>query len=120
MPLGVAQCVDKAAIGDAGIHGMELLTDKHSLARISRLLGWEGRFVPETATERSVSHEMSLEWLAKRGTHRGVYPLGASRERPLAEQPSAELLVLIRLLPIPYASFTGTHAHLRSTVVMQQ
>ena len=100
MPLGVGQCVDKAAIGNAGIRGMELLTDKHSLARVSRLLGWEGRFVPETATERSVGHEMSLEWLAKRGTHRGVYPLGAAgRERSPAEQPPAELLVQRRVAP---------------------
>ena len=91
MPVPVAQCVDKAAIGNAGIHGIELLTDKHSLSRVGRLLGWEGRFVPETAM--SVSHN-TLEWLAKRGSHRGVYPLAAAgRERSLAEQPPAELLV---------------------------
>ena len=92
MPVPVAQCVDKAAIGNAGIHGIELLTDKHSLARVSRLLGWEGRFVPETAM--SVGHD-TLEWLAKRGSHRGVYPLAAAgRERSLAGQPSAELVAV--------------------------
>ena len=97
MPVPVAQCVDKAAIGNAGIHGIELLTDKHSLARVSRLLGWEGRFVPETAM--SVGHD-TLEWLAKRGSHRGVYPLAAAgRERSLAEQPPAELLVQRRVAP---------------------
>ena len=97
MPVPVAQCVDKAAIGNAGIHGIELLTDKHSLSRVGRLLGWEGRFVPETAM--SVSHD-TLEWLAKRGSHRGVYPLAAAgRERSLAEQPPAELLVQRRVAP---------------------
>jgi hypothetical protein len=97
MPVPVAQCVDKAAIGNAGIHGIELLTDKHSLSRVGRLLGWEGRFVPETAM--SVGHD-TLEWLAKRGSHRGVYPLAAAgRERSLAEQPPAELLVQRRVAP---------------------
>ena len=97
MPVPVAQCVDRAAIGNAGIHGIELLTDKHSLARVSRLLGWEGRFVPETAM--SVGHD-ALEWLAKRGSHRGVYPLAAAgRERSPAEQPPAELLVQRRVAP---------------------
>ena len=96
VPVPVAQCVDKAAIGNAGIHGIELLTDKHSLARVSRLLGWEGRFVPETAM--SVGHD-TLEWLAKRGSHRGVYPLAvAGREQSVAEQP-AELLVQRRVAP---------------------
>ena len=97
MPVPVAQCVDKAVIGNAGIHGIELLTDKHSLSRVSRLLGWEGRFVPETAM--SVGHD-TLEWLAKRGSHRGVYPLAAAgRERSLAEQLPAELLVQRRVAP---------------------
>ena len=78
VPLGIAQCVDPAALDHAGIPGLELLTNKHSLAHVSRLLGWERRFVPETAMDKSVGRDMPLEWLAKRGTHRGVYPLGAA------------------------------------------